>query len=209
MASSGLDQAPIAAKGVSRRVLAKIKTSASDAGARAKLSDAAKALLSPDATVAELLGVLIERELLNDAVALLAHALPKREAVWWACLAARSIVDPKTLPEVLAALEAAEAWVYRPQDETRRAAMECAQRTQFDHAGVWAAVGAFWSGGSMVAPDLPAVAPAEHLTGLAVAGAVQLSATCREPERAPAKLQALLQQGLDIADGGNGRGKES
>ena len=47
----------------------------------------------------------------QDAVKLLAHALPKREAVWWACMCARAIPDAALPPEDAAAIEAAETWV--------------------------------------------------------------------------------------------------
>jgi hypothetical protein len=178
---------------------------ATEACKSAAIGDEARALLTPQVNVAEFLTLLTDHELFADAVTLMAHALPKREAVWWACLAARTLTDEQTLPEVVAALEAAEAWVFKPSDEARRATMERARKTQFDHPAVWAAVGAFWSGGSMVAPELPEVPPAEHLTGLAVSGAVRLSAVSREPERAPEKYRALLAQALDIANGGNGQ----
>jgi hypothetical protein len=182
---------------------------AAEACTKATLTEPARTLLNPGAAVGEFLQLLMSRELMTDAVALLAHALPSREAVWWACLAARAVVDRHTSNEVQTALEAAEAWVYTPTEENRRAAMERARLTQFDHPAVWAAVGAFWSGGSMVAPDLPAVPPAEHLTGLAVCGAVQLSVLCREPERAGERFAVLLKQGIDIANGGNGRARST
>jgi hypothetical protein len=178
---------------------------AAEACQSAALGDEARALLTPQANVVDFLTLLTDHELFSDAVTLMAHALPKREAVWWACLAARTLIDEQTLPEVVAALEGAEAWVFKPSDETRRAAMERAHKTQFDHPAVWAAVGAFWSGGSMVAPELPEVPPAEHLTGLAVSGAVRLAAVSRNPESAPEKYRALLAQALDIANGGNGQ----
>ena len=189
--------------------LTKIKITAAEVAGRAKLTDAARALLSPEAAVGEYLALLVDQELFIDSVTLLAHALPKREAVWWACLAARNLIDADTLPEIQAVLESAEIWVRKPGDDTRRAAMEHAQKTQFDHPAVWAAVGAFWSGGSMVAPELPAVPPAEHLTGLAVSGAVQLSVLSREPQLAPEKFRVLIDQAIDIANGGNGRPKKA
>jgi hypothetical protein len=107
----------------------------------------------------------------------------------------------------VAALETAEAWVYQPTEELRRMAMARAQATGFDHPGVWAAVGAFWSGGSMAPPDAPAVPPGEDLTGQAVSGAVNLSSVMRQPEHAPEKLKAFLLQAIDIANGGSGRQK--
>lgn len=185
--------------------LTKVKVSAAEAAKTLALTPEAAALLKPQESVADFLSALLAAELMNDAVGVMAQALPKREAVWWACLASRSLVDAQTPPAVVVAVEAAEAWVYRPSEETRRAAMDRAQATKFDHPGVWAAVGAFWSGGSMAPPNLPAVPPAEHLTGVAVAGAVNLSAVMRQPEYAKDKLKAFLGQAIDIANGGTGR----
>lgn len=185
--------------------LTKVKVSAAQAAKTLALTPQAAALLKPQASVAEFLSALLTAELMTDAVGVMAQALPKREAVWWACLAARTLVDAQTPPGVVIAVEAAEAWVYQPSDETRRTAMDRAQATKFDHPGVWAAVGAFWSGGSMAPPNLPAVPPAEHLTGVAVAGAVNLSAVMRQPAQAKEKLKGFLSQAIDIANGGNGR----
>jgi hypothetical protein len=185
--------------------LTKVTLSAAEAAQSITLTPEAVALLKPHASVADFLSALMAAELMTDAVAVMSRALPKREAVWWACLASRTMVDAQTPPAVVAAIDAAEAWVYRPSDETRRAAMDRAQATKFDHPGVWAAVGAFWSGGSMAPPNLPAVPPAEHLTGVAVAGAVNLSAVMRQPQFAKDKLKGFLGQAIDIANGGTGR----
>jgi hypothetical protein len=189
--------------------LAKVKVSAEEAAKTVTLTPEATALLKPQESVADFLSALVAAELMTDAVGVMARALPKREAVWWACLAARTMVDAQTPPVVVAAIDAAEAWVYRPSEETRRAAMDRAQATKFDHPGVWAAVGAFWSGGSMAPLDLPAVPPAEHLTGIAVAGAVNLSAVMRQPQYAKDKLKSFLGQAVDIANGGTGRPREA
>jgi hypothetical protein len=178
---------------------------AAEACEKAVLTDAARKLLTPEISVDDFLQALMGSGLLTDAVALLAHALPAREAVWWACLAARALIDTQTPVEIQVTLESAENWVYMPTDENRRAAMDRARQTKFDHPACWAATGAFWSGGSMVPANLPAVPPAEHLTGLAVCGAVQLSVLSRELERAPERFQVLLQRGIDIGNGGNGR----
>ncbi len=157
------------------------------------------------ATPAAFLEQLISRSAFDEAVQFLAFALPKREAVWWACLCARSdLRDPVPAP-ALAALTAAEAWVYRPTEENRRAAMERAQETKFDTSSAWAAVAAFWSGGSLAPPDLPAVTPAAHLSGAAVAGAVTLAAVQTEPELADEKRQRYIKIAIDIANGGSGR----
>lgn len=170
-----------------------------------ELDEAALALLTPELTPAQYLDRLIEARHHNDAVYFLARALPKREATWWACLAARGSLGEKPRPEWLKALAAAEQWVYKPSEENRRACQSAAEAAGFDHPASWAAMAAFWSTGSMAPPGLPAVPPAEGFTGKAASGAVILSAVLAEPEKAPEKLALSLRQGIDIAKGGDGR----
>jgi hypothetical protein len=82
--------------------------------------------------------------------------------------------------------------------------MSKAQETGYQSPASWAAIAAFWSGGSMAPPEAPAVAPPQHLIGRAVWGAVMI-ATGTPPETEKRQRQ-LLNQGVDIARGGNGRG---
>jgi hypothetical protein len=169
------------------------------------LSAEGRALLEPDVSAGAFIDRLSAEGLWIDAVRFLAHALPKREAVWWACLAARAALGdapPETLRQ---AVETAEAWVYRPNEDNRRAAMGAATAAGSDNPASWAAHGAFWSGGSLTAPDAPVVPPGETLTAQAVAGAVCLAVVQREPARAAEKYRGFITQGLDIAAGGTGR----
>jgi hypothetical protein len=173
---------------------------------RLELNGAAAGVLAGSTSAAVALLRLEEAGLCNDAARLAAHALPKREAVWWACMCARAIPDAALPPADLAALVAAEAWVRKPGDDAvRRAAWAAAQATAFSSPEAWAAVAAFWSGGSMAPEGQPAVPPADHLTGVAVGGAVVLAAVRGKPERADARLRTFLASARDIADGGAGR----
>lgn len=142
---------------------------------------------------------------LIEACRLVAHALPKREAVWWCCMCARAVVDPAATPADAAALAAAEQWVRRPDEAARRAAMAAAQAAAYRSTEAWAAVGAFWSGGSMAPEGQPIVPPGEHLTGVAVSGAVVLAAVRPPAERADARLRRFLDAAREIAAGGPGR----
>ena len=157
------------------------------------------------ATVEAVVGKLAAAGQGMEAARVLAHALPKREAVWWACLCARDRLPPEPSPVILAALKAAEDWVYKPTEENRRAAMAKAEAAQFDTPSSWAAVGAFWSGGSMSPEGNPVVPPGEHLTGLAVAGSIMLAAAQTEPQHATERYQQFLAYGANIARGGRGR----
>ncbi|HUZ63087.1 MAG TPA: hypothetical protein VMU82_05180 [Acetobacteraceae bacterium] len=148
---------------------------------------------------------LVQDGFMVEASRLVAHALPKREAVWWACMCALHTA-PETLPPAdLAAREAAEMWVRKQTDALRRQAMEQAQVAGFATPEAWAAVGAFWSGDSMSPLGQPVVPPAPHLAGTAVAGAIALAAVRARPERQKARLVRFLESARDIAAGGSGR----
>lgn len=142
---------------------------------------------------------------LQDAVKVVAHALPKREAVWWSCMCARAVPDAALPDADRAAIEAAEGWVRRPDEPARRAAAAAAEKTAFATPEAWTAMGAFWSGGSMSPEGQPVVLPAEHLTGTAVAGAVMLAGVRHQPERHKERLTRFLASARDIAAGGAGR----
>ncbi|WP_374090067.1 hypothetical protein [Methylomicrobium lacus] len=166
--------------------------------------EAVKCLESDPAPV-EYLNALLERQLYPDAVRFLARALPKREATWWACICTRGMITQDTPPASLKALEAAEQWVYKPIEANRRSAEAAAQATAFDGPAAWAAMAAFWGDGSMAPENSPPITAPENLTAKAVAGAVMLAAVLSEPERAQEKYRYFLEQGVDIANGGNGR----
>ncbi len=171
---------------------------------RLDLSPDAAASVAACALPSEALGRLIEANLLIEAARLVAHALPAREAVWWAarCSAATA---PPTLPEAdQEARVLAEAWVRERADPVRRSAMDKAQQAGCTSPEAWAAVAAFWSGDSMSPPDQPKVPPAPHLTGVAVVGAVVLSSVRTDPGRQPARLKQFLNSARDIAAGGAG-----
>lgn len=141
----------------------------------------------------------------QDAVKLIANALPKREAVWWACMCARAVPDAGLPAEDAAAIEAAEAWVRRPDEPTRRAAAAKAEKTKFATPESWAAMGAFWSGGSMAPEGQMVVPPPDHLTATAVTGAVMLAAVRHTPEKRQDRLDRFIVSARDIAGGGAGR----
>ena len=144
--------------------------------------------------------------LLIEATRLIAHALPAREAVWWACACSRHTATSGANQTAEAQVrESAEEWVRKPTDEHRRNAMKQAETAGFSSAEAWAAVGAFWSGDSMAPPEAPKVPPQPHFTGLAIAGSVALAA-CRGPaSRRETRLHRFLGSAKDIIVGGAGR----
>ncbi len=164
----------------------------------AELSEPAMALARPELHPRDYVALLVEQKLYPDAVRFLAHALPKREAVWWAWVSARRMAGEKPPAPIKAVLEATERWIAQPTEPNRRAAMAAAEKAGFDNAAGCAGLGAFFSGGSLAPPDLPPVPPGEYLTAKAVAGAVIFAAVSSEPEKAPEKFQNFVAQGLDV-----------
>jgi len=165
------------------------------------LDDAAEPLLAGDPTPSVFLRSLIEAGLNQDAVAYLAHGLPKREAVWWACQCAREAGAPaEGSPDALA-LAAAEAWVYKPDEEHRAAAQARAEAagTRSPAGLVAQAVG--WSGGSLAPEGLPEVEPAEYLTGKMATAAVVLAGTRVPGKTLDEVLSRFLARGIEIAMG--------
>jgi hypothetical protein len=177
--------------------------------ARVKLSDEALELIEGAADAPACLRRLMDAKRYADAAHFLAGALPRREAVWWACTAARIALPPEAKPAIVAALDAAEAWVFRPNEETRRATKGKADAANLDNPAAWSAMAAFWSGGSISDAGGPAIEPDVTLLPLAVSGAVQFAAVQRDPIRADEQYQLLLAAGIDIAGGGTGRRKAS
>ena len=153
------------------------------------------------ASIAEVLAELETKEAVPDMFLLLAHALPVREAVWWACLSARDTVPEGAKPP--APLAAAEAWVFKPGEETRYAARQALDAAGDDDTAL-CAMAACCADGTL--------GPGEFEDYDAPPGVVALSAFSmalismyHDDERAEQQGAILLNRALDIARGGNGR----
>ncbi len=173
---------------------------------RCELPAEAAAHLTGTDDVTGAISALVKNGLLVEAARMYAHALPKREAVWWACMCAlHTAVEPVAEPD-RKARELAEQWVRQQTDELRREAMEQAKIAGFQSPEAWAGVAAFWSGDSLAPPDAQTkVAPPPHLTGVAVVGAVTLASVRNKPALKDARLERFLSSARDIAAGGSGR----
>ena len=150
------------------------------AAERMELAAPARARLEPRMNPLQAVQTLLAEGQTQDALKLLAHLLPKRYAVAWACQCARDVPLPL---EDKAGAVLAEQWVREPDEVHRRAAFEFANAGGYRTIGTWLAAAAGWSGGSLApAGQESPVPPAEHLTACAVVAAVNLMAGM-EPER--------------------------
>ncbi|WP_019613326.1 DUF6931 family protein [Psychromonas ossibalaenae] len=152
---------------------------------------------------ASLIDCAVEQQLFSDVVIFIAHALPVREAVWWACCCAARRKDWNE--DEANAVRAAKAWVHAPDETSRRLAEQMAAKAELQSGAGWTAQAAFWSGGSMIAVGEPVIPPPEYLYSHAVAGAVNLSAVMPDGLEAQARYESYLKIGLNIAQGGNGQ----
>lgn len=177
---------------------------AADICARMEPSADARAFLVPDLSPQGYLSLLVEAELIGDAIRFLAFALPAREGVWWACVVARS-----DMPDLVEAdeqcLELAAGWVYEPGEARRRSCMAAAESAKFEGAAAYAALAVFWSGGSMAPEGMPEAPPDPKLGPIGVGASVLLSITAGDPRRLNERFERAVIRGIDIADGGNGR----
>jgi hypothetical protein len=148
----------------------------------------------------EFLNDLTSKGRLDEAVAFCAYLLPRREAVWWACSCARASLGeiPKDRSECLLA---AEAWVYDPDDEHRKTALEVGTRSDSNDPLTWLALAAGWSGGLLAAlPSLPVPVPT-YMTARAARIAVLLS-VAKTGKNRPGRLQACIADGIKLAENG-------
>jgi hypothetical protein len=171
-----------------------------DVAKAAELEADAVALLHPEHGGREFVTALLNAELFQDAVRFVAHALPKREAVWWALLCAREAAGDTPSADVRAALDATDLWVRHPGDEQRRAAMAAAQKATFKTSAGCAGLAAFLSGGSLSVPGQPDVPPGPFLTAKAVTGGVSIASIGADAKTAPERFRRYVEQGLHIGD---------
>ena len=120
-----------------------------------------------DHTTVDFIRALAEGDIPEEAITFSAYVLPRRFAVWWGheCL---KMLDHTLDDHDRKMLTLAATWVGNPEEEARYDAMDTAMDALAKTPGVWIALGAGWSGGSMVGPEMPPVPPAPHLTARAV-----------------------------------------
>jgi hypothetical protein len=169
-----------------------------------EVSDEAIDIVIPAATTKANVEALQNAQCYFDAIKLLAHALPKREAVWWSCLVSRQAHTPETDQTNIDALVAAEAWALKPTEENRLWCKKLAEATKSKTPSSWAAMAASWCTGSMAKPGEPEILPPKYLYAHAVAGSVSLAAAFINPDHPNKQMAYALQQGADLAAGGDG-----
>jgi hypothetical protein len=178
---------------------AQTNSKTADVAAVAEMGDEAMGLLRPDIAPQDYVALLMSKKLYADAVRFVAHALPKREAVWWGWISAKKAAGADPPPKIKASLEATEKWIAQPDDESGRVAMAAAKEAQTTTAAGCAGMAAFFSGSSLGPSHIPPIPPGEFLTAKAVSGAVIYAAVGKDPVNAPDRFQSFVNQGVEVA----------
>lgn len=138
-----------------------------------------------------------------DMLLMLAVMLPPRERVWWACLAARDYIGPKSDKDPRP-LTTSEAWVFQPTEENREAVQASLDTARVDDDTVNCATAVMYADGTLGPGDLaqhPAPAGAAELS----CWAMNLVALKKLSDRFEAHKELLIDRAIDIARGGNGQ----
>ncbi len=153
------------------------------------------------ASVEVVLQELVEKKAQADMLLLLACALPPRERVWWACLAARDVIDPTEKPPL--SLTTSEAWVFKPTEENRIAAQKSIEVAEPMDKTVHVATAIVFFDGTLGPGDL-----AEHACPPGAAElsafAMNIIAFCRDPDQMDLMADVLVDRALVMARGGSG-----
>lgn len=138
-----------------------------------------------------------------DILRVLAVALPPREATWWACLAGHDLIgpEPKVVPPPLAS---AERWVFKPTEENRIAARDAFETADMDDNTTFCAMAALYADGTLGPGDMNEMAAPPNGVSAAVF-AMNLLSMNMNVETMDVHIETLIDRGLDIARGGNGR----
>jgi hypothetical protein len=168
-----------------------------------ELQEEAKKHLSGKPMPHEFVNRLVRERFYADTIRFLAYGLPKREAVWWACLCVRNV--PACFGDEIAAeaMQSAEAWVKDPSEEKREIALTAGGRHNFEMPGApaaWTAMAAGWSVGATATTNDDLSAAPEQLTAHAASGAIILASTV-ESEKAKEMYRKFLETGVQIAQG--------
>ncbi len=141
-----------------------------------------------------------------DLLRLISIALPARERVWWACLAARDIVGPGVENET-PSLSAAEAWVFRPSDEARAVAIDSTEHADRSDVTVHCAMAVMYCDGTLGIGDM-AQLPAPPGGSSIAAFAMNVEAIAAHKDNFDAYIQEVIDRAIDIGRGGNGKRKD-
>lgn len=166
------------------------------------LSEEARSLLQQGQAARPFLDALLAKEQFVDAAKVMARAMPKREAVWWACQCVRKNQGDRLKPAALDVLKAAETWTSHPSDEHRRTTFSLVERCGSDNPAGMIGAAVYFSSGSLAPVGTPPVPPKDHLTAVMVGTAIVICAY-QPAAKSKEHFEAFFALGLEVAHGKN------
>jgi hypothetical protein len=166
-----------------------------------KLSEPARALVSPHSQPLDFVRELLAKDLTKDAVRFLAHFLPKRTAVWWGCLCTWHVQRPSLAEHSRAGLGAAVRWARDPSEKQRQEAHRAGTAAGIKDPAGALALAAARSGGSLSPPALPVVPPPPDMTAKTVVVAVLGACVLDHPPCPADRRRQFVQLALDVVAG--------
>lgn len=168
---------------------------------RIRLKPLAKTLLDEHDTPQEFYRALRQHDCLADARRILAHALPKRRALWWGCLVSSDLNRHEPVSAIEQVLPDVIQYVTRPNEASRRLALEMGKRVGVNTLAGTLAMATFFSAGSVSLPGLPEVPPRPFVTGRLIGVTVYLASVMRDAAHYKDHLRAYLDIGELVAQG--------
>jgi hypothetical protein len=142
---------------------------------------------------------LLDGDIPEEAVTFCAYLLPRRVAVWWGHQSLNRLKDVLEEQD-RSMLALAEEWIREPEEDRRYAALDAAMGARAKTPGVWVALAAGWSGGSLAPRGMAPVSPPPYLTARAVNTAI-LAALARIPiAQRKTTLRDLVEMGVGLAE---------
>ncbi len=189
--------------------LGKLRTvSLDELSAQCDWSELVSGFVTPRATFRTVLQSLVNHHYWFDAVTLLSHAMPQREAVWWAARVCQDYLEANTLTDLEREQEQnvlllSRQWVSDPVEASRMAAHRAAAAIPNRAPAHWVGMSVFWATGN-ITPDSGVVTPPPpYLYARGVSASIDLAANLTAHAREELYGNALG-RGIDIASGGNG-----
>ena len=162
---------------------------------------ATKTGLPASASVNEMMVALEKAGAFVDMLRLMGAALPARERTWWACLAARDLLE--TGEDVPPSLSIAEAWVRKPHDDLRVQARTAMEAADIDDETTLCGLCVLYYDDTLGPGDL-AKTPGPTGASQTAAFAMNIKAL-GQGDNIPATADVLIDRAVDIARGGNGQ----
>lgn len=161
-------------------------------------------LLTAGETLSGFIQKLLQVHALKDVIGVISQALPPREAVYWACLCVRDVLDEKKNPDDGLAIRAAEQWLVKPNEDDRYLNLLMAEKLEYATAAAWVSNAVFWSGGSITPKGEAKVEAPEGIFGKAICGAISLASAHEDEKKMQTLQQRFIKRGINISQGGKG-----